>query len=473
MYVDFEKLLSAIGIERTDSGGSITLSGEDPVVPSRHKIGLAAGSALAAQGAAIAAIWRMRSGEGQDVAVDMKRAAVLGLRTVYHIRQNGYRHPIPPRVVHPPVDFYKTRDGRQIFILRSTNYVETLLETLDLLDCSFAPESMARAVAGWDGIALEDALNEQRLVGTVSRTRAEWLAHPQGALLASLPPVHVEKISDGPAMPFTSAKRPLSGIKVLDFTHVLAGPITSRTLAEQGAEVLHISPPDRQDPVRGAIDTGLGKRQAYLDLRDEADVERALELAADADILVDSWRPGSLARHGLTPERLAAVNPNLIYVSISCYGSEGPWADRGGYEPCGQVACGLAIDEGSEDAPKLASVGTLNDYLTAYLGAAGALGALVQRAREGGSYRVSASLTRSSMWIQELGRLPEDLWMPPGPLPEPNPDDFEEHDSAFGQIRVASPVTTYSRTSAYWDCMPEPFGASQPAWMSEPDAAKQ
>jgi len=466
MTEPIDDLLSAIGVARADTGGVITLSGADPVVPGRHRFGLACASALAAQGAAVAAVWRQRSGEGQDVSVDLARAAVPGLRTIYHIRQNGYPHPIPPKALHPLVDFYRTRDDRRIFILRATNYVETLLQTLDLLDCAFAPSSMARAIAGWNGFELEEALNERRLVGVVARRREEWLAHPQGARLASMPPVMVERTAHGAPRPFVPGSRPLAGIRVLDLTHVLAGPIVTRTLAEQGAEVLHVSPPHRQDPVRGAIDTGLGKRQAYLDLRNPADLERALELAAGADILVDSWRPGTLARFGLTPERLAAVNPDLIRVSVSCYGAGGPWAGWGGYEPCGQVACGLAIDEGSEDEPRLASTGTLNDYLTAYLGAAGAIGALLQRARYGGGYRVEVSLTRSSMWVQALGRLPETQWDQIERLPEPRPEDFDEHDSVFGRIRVARPATEFTRTPARWDRMPEPFGASLAAWES-------
>lgn len=460
-----DDLLTAMGMHRGLTGGSVTISGEDPVVPGRHRVGLAVGSALAAQGAAVAAIWKQRSGQGQDVHVDMRQAAVPGLRSIYHMRQSGYRHPIPPKVLHKPVDFYTTRDGRQMFILRSTNYVETLLETLDLLECSFDPDSMAKAVARWDALELEEAFAARKLVGVMARTRAEWAEHAQGQILGAAPAVEIEKIGESAPIALPPADRPLSGIRVLDFTHVLAGPVAARTLAEQGAEVLHISAPHQQDPVRGAIDTGLGKRQAYLDLGRAEDVARAQTLAAGADIFVDSWRPGALRRRGLDLSEMAARRPGLIYVSLSCYGSDGPWAERGGYEPCGQVACGLAIDEGSAEAPRLASTGTLNDYLTAYLGACGALGALWRRSQEGGSYHVKVSLTRSSMWLQELGRLPEARWRAPGPLPEPLPDDFEHRDSVFGPLRVARPVTRYSRTPAYWDRSPEPFGSSAPAWL--------
>lgn len=459
-----DDLLRAMGIDRSDTGGSIAIEGADPIVPGRHRFGAAAAAAAVAHAAGAAAIWKLRTGEGQDIRVNMRRAVVPGLRSVYHLRQSGHVHRIPPKAIHPPVDFYETKDGRRIFILRSTNYVETLLQTLDLLDCAFAPSSMARAVAKWNAFDLEEAMAERKLVGTVSRTRAEWLAHPQGQWLNARPVIEIEKIGDSAPEPFRPSGRPLDGVRVLDVTHVLAGPVSTRVLAGYGADVLHISSPNQQDPIRGAIDTGLGKRQAYLDLDRSDDTLRLKELAAQADIVADSWRPGALARRGFSLPELIAVRPGLIYVSLSCYGSGGPWASRGGYEPCGQVACGLAVDEGSEDAPKLASVGTLNDYLTAYLGAAGALGALIRRAREGGSYHVKVSLTRTSMWVQELGRLPEDQWME-GPLPEPATEDFMTMASPFGPVTVARPAAELSLTPAYWARPPEPFGASAPVWI--------
>lgn len=459
-----DELLGIMGLARAETGGSISFSGADPVAPGRHRLGTAAAAALAAQGAAVAAIWKQRSGQGQDIEVDLRKAAVPGLRTIYHIRQSGYRFRVPPVVLKPVQDFYRTRDGRLIYILRAPAYAETLLRTLDLLDCAFNPAAMAKAVAAWDALELEDAIAERRLVGVVSRGRTEWAEHPQGAWLHAQPVIEIVKIGDSAPKPFAPAARPLAGVRVLDVTHVLAGPVATRTLAEQGADVLHISSPDQQDPARGAIDTGMGKRQAYLDLDRPDDAAHLKTLSQGADIFAESWRQGSLDRRGFSPEALAAARPGLIYLSLSCYGSDGPWRERAGYEPCGQVACGLAIDEGSEEAPKLASTSTLNDYLTAYLGAAGALAALLRRAEEGGSYHVRVSLTRSSMWVQELGRLPQAQWRT-GELPEPAPEDFVTVDSPFGPISVARPATRLSATPPYWDRPSEPFGVSAPQWL--------
>lgn len=457
-------LLSVMGLEPGSGGGTISIAGADPISDSRYQPGAAASAALAAQGTAIATIWRMRTGEGQDVAVDLRRAGVVGLRTSRNVRQNGTRHEDLPRPKLRFPDFFRTRDGRQIYVLRSFANPEPLVDMLTLLGCVHTPDSMAAAIAKWDALELEDAIAERKLVGVIARPRDEWRQHPQGRWLSERPVIEIEKIGDSAPEPFAPAARPLAGIRVLDFTHVLAGPSSARTLAEQGAEVLHVSALHQMDTVRVCIDTGLGKRQAFLDIDQPEQLAQAKALAAGADVFVQSWRPGSLDSRGLSPEELAAARPGLIYVSVSCYGSGGPWRTRAGYEPCGQTAAGLVIDDGSPDKPRLAAVRTLNDYLTGYLAAAGTLGALIRRAKEGGSYHVKVSLTRSSMWVQDIGALPETQWPTSPPPLVTLPSDLMEMDSPFGRLQVAAPITQYSRTPAYWARPSEPFGTSLPRW---------
>jgi crotonobetainyl-CoA:carnitine CoA-transferase CaiB-like acyl-CoA transferase len=458
------ELLTHMGVDPAAGGGTVSITGDDPVSDSRFRPGAAVAAALAAQGTAIAAIWRSRSGNGQDVAVDLQRAAVVGLRTSRNIYQNGTHHEDLPRATVRFPDFFRTRDGRQIYILRSLAHPEPLIRMLTLLDCVHTPEAMAKAIGKWDALELEDRIASERLIGVIARPRDEWRSHPQGAWLDSRPVIEIEKIGESEPEPFAPAARPLSGIRVLDMTHVLAGPSAARTLAEQGAEVLHISALHQMDTMRVGIDTGLGKRQAFLDIDRPEQLGQLKALAGDADIFVQSWRPGSLDKRGLSPQELAAARPGLIYVSVSCYGSDGPWRSRAGYEPCGQAASGLVIDDGSPDQPRFAAVRTLNDYLTAYLAAAGTLGALVRRASEGGSYHVKVSLTRSSMWVQDLGQLAPDQWPSKPPSLKARPEHLMQMDSRFGRLTVPAPVTQYSRTPAYWSRAPEPFGASPARW---------
>lgn len=465
-------LLADLGPIDGLEGKGISLTGDDPVVDSRFRPAAASAAALAANGAGVAAIWKIRSGQDQTLSVEARRAAVPGLRTINYIRQNGVAHELFPRSTTSFNNFFKTRDGRQIYLLRNTMYVENLLGTLELLGCEYDEGSMARAVATWDGQALEEALAARKLIGVLSRQRQEWLNHPQGAWLAARPVVEIEKIGDSAAEPLDPCARPLGDIRVLDASHVLAGPVTARMFAEQGADVLRISAQHQMDPVRIAIDTGAGKRSAHLDVDRPDDRTRLDALIVESDIFVESWRPGSLGRRGLGPDDLARERPGIIYVSISAYGSGGPWADRVGYEPVGQVACGLAEEEGSPEAPRLAVTGTLNDYLTAYLAAAGAMAALIRRSREGGSYHVKVSLTRTSMWLQEIGALARDEW--PGPVPmEPLPGDLINMVSPFGLVTLPAPIVQYERTPAYWSRPPEPFGAALPEWLPrQPGPAK-
>ncbi|HKU94935.1 MAG TPA: CoA transferase [Vineibacter sp.] len=462
-----DRLLADLGLDRQDTGGRIDFIGDDPIVASRHRPGAASAAALATQAVGIAAIWRQRGGRGQDIAIDLHRAAVPGLRTSSHLWQNGHRLEYG-RSPEEARNFFRTRDGRRIYVLRTAAYAANLIGLLTLLGCANQSDALAAAIARWDSAELEEALAANRLIGAVARTREEWLAHPQGRWLATQAPVQVDKIADSAPEPFAPAPRPLSGIRVLDMAHVLAGPVCARVLAEQGADVLHVSEPLKPDDFRVVLDTGLGKRAAFIDLNRPDDNARVRALLATGDVFIQSFRPGSLDKRGLSALDVARLRPGIVYVSVSAYGNNGPWMTRGGFEPVGQTVSGLAIAEGSADAPVLAPTFTLNDYLAAYLAAAGVTAALARRARDGGSYHVHVSLARCSMWLQELGRLPADRWPDrTSPLlPEPRDSDFMTTDSVFGTLTHARPIVTYGETPARWDRGPSPLGASLPEWLA-------
>ncbi len=442
--------------------------GSDPVAPSRYRVGLASASALGAMAAGMGEIWRERGNGMQDILIDLKRAVVPGLRTLSYLRRDG----LPVQLTRPASEdkvFFETRDGRQMYLLRHAFYHEHFSRLLGSLNCSPATKSIARAVAERDALELEDALARVKAMGAIVRTRSEWLAHPQGEYLAGRHPVEVIRLGDSDKEPLAPAKRPLTGLKVVDMGHVLAGPTVSRCLAEQGADVLHVSAPHLPDPNHIVLDTGFGKRTAYVDLRDAQGRKRLKALMAQADVFVHSWRTGSLDRYGLSAEELMQLRPGLVYVALSCYGSGGPWATRAGYDPFGQVVSGLAAGEGSLSQPVLASTFTLNDYLAGYLAAAGVTSALLRRAREGGSYRVNVSLTGASMWLQALGMLPESQW-PDGSsgvarLPDADPQHLTITSTAYGALQHAKPIVEFSSTPAFWERGPMPEGASSLAWI--------
>jgi hypothetical protein len=445
----------------------IQVTGSDPVVPSRYRVGLASATALGAMAVGIGEVWRQRGGGVQDIHVDIKRAAVPGLRTVAYLKREGLGLQLGRPASESQV-FFETRDGRQMYLLRHAFYHEHHSRLLASLGCSSSTESIAQAVARHDALELEDALARDKAMGTIARTWHEWLAHPQGAYLSARTPIEVLRVGDSESQILGRAERPLAGLRVVDMGHVLAGPIVSRCLAEQGADVLHVSAPHLPDPNHIVVDTGFGKRTAYADLRSAEGREGLKRVIAEADVFVHSWRTGSLEQYGLSAEELAQLRPGLIYVALSCYGSGGPWATRAGYDPFGQVVSGLAVGEGSLSSPALASTYTLNDYLAGYLAAAGVVSALLRRAQDGGSYRVNVSLTGASMWLQQLGQLHESLW-PDGPLgvaalPEVDPLHLTTTQTPYGEIEHARPIVQYSATRAYWAFPPMPEGAMALAW---------
>jgi CoA-transferase family III len=455
-------LLGQLGLDQHDGGGTTEVMGSDPVAPSPLRLGTASAAALAAQGTAVAAIWRMRCGRAQDVCVELRRAVVPGMRMLAPVRQNGY----PPvvRDKGPSPAFLRSADSRYLSLDRL--HTKPFLKLLEILDCAPSSEAIVKAVGRWEAERLEQVLAEEGLTGSVVRSPQEWLAHPHGAWLSRNPAVEIEKLGNSSPEPLAAGARPLSGVRVIDFTHRLAGPVASRMLAEQGADVLHVSSISQDDVLSVIIDTGLGKRAAYADLNEPRDCERVRELARQGDVMVTSFRPGALDRRGLSPHELAQMRPGFIYLSVSCYGAGGPWAGRRGWDNNAQASAGIYATQGSLESPQMVPTGFLADYLAAYLGAAGVLAALFRRGREGGSYHVKVSLTRTAMWVLELGLVEDRAAAMALPMPQPRkPDLARMSDTPFGELEFAAPVTQYSETKAYWDKPAVPLGAHQMAWL--------
>lgn len=288
---------------------------------------------IMAAAVAAATVWRMRSGERQDLSIDL-RQAIHGITPHYawHPRINGLPHG------HPLVfdNFfllapYKTRDSRTV--MACGVYPHLAASWLRFLDCPPEWEKVLARFAQWDAFELEQAANAAGLPLTIARTVTEWAEHPQGAQLARTPVITLEKIADSPPQPFAAEKRPLSGVRVLSFTHAIAGPTVGRTLAEHGADVLNGTFPNHFEHDFVYNEANVGSRSANLDLRIAEHAARVQRLLADADVVVENHRPGTLARFGLSPEQLTARHPGIVCVSVSAYGPDGPWADRAGSRP--------------------------------------------------------------------------------------------------------------------------------------------
>ncbi len=323
-------------------------------------------------------------------------------------------------------------------------------------------EALAEAVAKWKGQDIEDAIAAGNCVGGLSRSRAEWNAHPHGIAVARLPLLDIVKIGEAPAQPLPEGDRPLSGIRAFDLTRVLAGPTSGRVLAENGADVLHVAAPHLPYQTEILMDTGHGKRCAWIDLRETAGVETMKGLLKQADIFTQGYRPGTLAARGFSPDQVAALRPGIVCVSICAYGHEGPWAQRRGFDSIVQNVTGLAATQGSLDTPRNLPVQAL-DYIAGYLAALGAMAGLARRAEHGGSWLVRVSLVQVAHWIASLGTIDGSAGLKDIPEAE-LAGLLMESDGPFGRLRHLKPVIKMSDTPCYYARPAEPLGTSPARW---------
>jgi crotonobetainyl-CoA:carnitine CoA-transferase CaiB-like acyl-CoA transferase len=471
---ELSKILAPLGIDPKDTGGKVTFAGEDPILPSRHRLGAIVAMAMMAPAVATQVLHRMRGGAAQDLSVDLRKAVCHTHPFVaFHPTVGGYPYQMlfaDPRVNPMLFGMFPTKDGR--WYLPTAAYPHMVPDWLGLLGCSLNERSVTEAIAKWNAQELEDAAADRGMIGSICRTPEEWLAHEQGGLLARTPMIEIVKIGDSePEMPKALVPdRPLSGVRVASFTHVIAGQVVGRTLAEQGAEILHLTRPEFEYDV-GWIDTTPGFRSAWMDLTKKDYAAKGREILRGADVLVENYRGRKLADLGFSAEEVAAVRPGIIYASIRAFGWEGPWAQRGGFDMDANCCTGYTVLEGTRDKPELPPTKILNDYVAGYLTACGVLAALKMRAEHGGSYHVRASLSRYSMWYSQLGLFDRDevargLADPTHKLIPPTGVTL---DTAFGDVSRLEPGITFSKTPGRWEIPGEkaivPRGSSKLAWL--------
>jgi len=438
--------------------------GSDPVLPTPFRIGAAGAAALAATGLAAADLWEVRTGRRQQVAVDL-RQAVASLRSGHYLQVNGAK---VRNERNPVMGMYPAKNGRWSYL--HANFPNHRAAALRVLGCEENREAVRRAVANWDALELEEAIIDAGGAGGMVRNMAEWRQHPQAAAVASLPLLEIVKIGDSPPEKLPEGNRPLSGIRVLDLTRVLAGPTCARTLAEHGADVLKITAPHIAARDDQEYDTGHGKLSARLDLRQPAELDTLKGLVRQADVFSQGYRPGTLGNRGLSPEELAKLRPGLVYVSLCAFSHMGPWASRRGFDTVVQNVSGITTRQGelfpgAEPGPQFYPVSAI-DYLTGYLMAFGAMVALARRAREGGSWLVRISLAQTGRWLVGLGEVPEDAARKAHQeFPQSDLDRWSIESAApAGRLRHLGPTVRLSETPPYWARPSVPLGYNQPVW---------
>lgn len=450
------ELSISLGLDTPDPA-LVEIVGADPVLPTRFRVGDAAAAALAACGLQAAEIWERRGGRPQRVRVDVTGAAasLVGFAFQRAVGPAGIPAFDPARNV---TGIYPTRDGGH-FLLHGS-FPDTQTRALALLGCDEDVKAVAERIAGWDAQALEDAIAERGLCGARVRSAEEWSSHPQGRALASRPVVEVIQIGESRPEPFRPGARPLDGVRVLDLTRVLAGPTCGRTLASHGADVLRIGSPKLPFIAPFVIDTSHGKRSAHLDLDDARDAERLGALVRDADVFTQGYRSGALEKRGFGPAALHALRPGIVTTSINCYGHEGPWTGRPGWEQLAQAVTGIAHEHGGASDPRLLPAAA-TDYNTGYLAALGTMIALERRARVGGSWHVRASLCQTGMW---LARMPRSHEPGAGLTPEQVRPFLTRSETVYGPLEHLGPIVELSETPARWALPTPPLGTHAPVW---------
>jgi crotonobetainyl-CoA:carnitine CoA-transferase CaiB-like acyl-CoA transferase len=442
---------------------SVRLENSDPVIKSRFRVGEAAAAALAAGAVAADDILRLRNGEGepQQISVD-QRIAAASLRGYKLIKvEDGPQ--LVPNYTLPTASFYRCRDGRFIHLQGAFPHLRE--GTLNLLGCGDTKEEVGAKIAQRESFELEEALAESGLCGAVIRSAEEWMDHPQGKAISTVPVIEVIKIAEGEPQLLPPAARPLGGVRVLDLTRVLAGPVSGRTMAAHGADVLHVRSPKLPSMDIFVAETNQGKFSTFLDLTRDEDATHLRDLAREADIFVQGYRGGAMEGRGFGPDTLASLRPGIIYVSLNCYGHSGPWAQRPGWEQLAQSVSGLAEEGGRPGDPRLVPAAPC-DYTTGYLAACGAMMALIRRMKEGGSYHVRLSLSRTALWISAQSRCAADDVAKAA-------RGVEEIDvraamtvskTPFGRLHHLDPIIRMSATQPHWVRPSVPLGTHAPQW---------
>ena len=456
-----------LGLKRSDTGGKVTFAGLDPLRPTVLKTGAASAAAAAVGSIASAILHRQRGGKGQDIHIDLRKAYVYQSPwqdVLYNCTMiNG--HSIMVLTMTFGGQIFPTRDNR--FVMITAPYPSQQTKVGRLLRCGMVPENMMQATRKWDALDLEAAGQEIQLPITMVRTQAEYRASEQYKAHASTPLIQIEKIGESAPEPLPPGPRPLSGVRVLGMTHVVAGPATLRQLAAAGADCLNLNQPGWFEDRNIYVQSDTGVRQAIVDAKDRKAV---YGLVKDADVFVENLKPHLAAQQGYSGEDLAGVRPGIVYVRIKFNNVTGPWADWVGFDFNAGALIGTFTEEGTVELPRTPrGVNVVVDFLCGMMASAGVQAALIRRAKEGGSYRVTVTLTQTTMFEMSLGLNDKsqlehiaDL----GPEHQIQKPNLVTRSTPFGEFtRLGSQVEMSETPESWADPILVPMGSSLPVWL--------
>ncbi len=434
---------------------ALRVGGEDEILAGPLPCGSAA---VACVGAALLAGRELaiaRRSEVREVSLDRAdvQASVTSER---YVRVDGRPVGAP---FAPLSRWLRTADG---WVRTHGNYPHhkaALIRALEIT--SQDPEGAQAAAQGRAAEELEEAVFLEGGCAAALRSPAQWGAHPAGEAIAGRGLLDHNRFGEGARRlgPVERASQAASGVRVLDLTRVIAGPVAGRTLAALGAEVLRLDAPDAVELDLHVLDTAVGKRSARLDLRTPDGREQLERLLAQADVVLQGYRPGALARLGLDPERLATAHPHLAVVSLSAWGEDGPWGNRRGFDSLVQAGAGIATTVTPPDAPIPGALpAQLLDHGTGQLAAAAALLCLAGRERGDGGTHTRLALARTAGWLLGLPRETA--------RPETKPASAARTVN-FDDVTLVAPPGRFDGQEPSWRNGPPVFGADAPSFQAE------
>jgi hypothetical protein len=417
-------------------------------LPSRFHVSDLATATIGVATLAAAELWAARRQEPLRAVTIDRRLAAAAFRCERWLQPIGWT--LPPSWDAIAGD-YQTADG---WIRLHTNYTYHRDAVTRVLDVPADRERVAAAVKSTNATELETAVVDAGGAAAALRTSEAWRTHPQGAALAGEP--LCDRSAECIAHPLPAdVSAPLRGVRVLDLTRVIAGPVGSRYLAAFGADVLRVDPPGFEEVAALLPETTRGKRCTALDLRGPRDRSAWETLIAQADVLVHGYRPGAMEALGYSAERLRELNPRLVIVRYDAYGWSGPWAGRRGFDSLVQMSTGIA-HPGNGGHPKPLPAQAL-DHGTGYLIAAAACRGLTD-----GRTSVRLSLARTARLLVELGTDGD----PAAPALGEVATLLDSYDTLWGPVRSVPCPGRIEGHEAQWAEPAGPLGRHSPQWIA-------
>ena len=433
------------------------LTGSEPVLPSSFPVSTAAQTTIAAAALAACELGHLRGAARQQVQVGMVHAA-LECSSWFSI--DG----VSPDPWDKFSGLYACDDGWVRVHANFAHHRDGALCLMGLDPVTATRAHAEQALLGWRATDFETAAADAGLVATALRDFAQWDISAQGQALAAQPLFTIERIGDAAPLklPYLAPDaRPLTGVRVLDLTRILAGPVGTRAMAAYGADVLLVNSPHLPN-IEAIADTSRGKLSAHADLRTAAGQQALRQVVSDAHVFVQGYRPGGLDALGFGALELAQQRPGIVLVSLSAYGPEGPWSGRRGFDSLVQTAMGFNHAEGKakgDGKPRPMPMQIL-DHATGYLIAFGAGVALLRQQNEGGSWQVRVSLAQTGQWLRGLGRVVDGFAIKP---PDRAPY-LEKSSSGFGELLALRHSAELERTPAKWGLPSVPPGSHPMRW---------